>query len=143
MAVFLSKNNCCDFQSGHRVFTIISCLKRSANYLRKKTVQLCDTLAKHCCKILVFVCCIPSSPFGVEPGPTAHDRVFVVERCNSIEFFFYWTVSHRRKIALNVLLLSKVVSWFWCTLHSNQNCHFDVSIFLTRISAAVFIPLQS
>ena len=51
------------------------------------------------CKILLFVCCIPSSRFGVEPTPTAHDRVFVVQRCNSIEFFFYWTMSHRRKIA--------------------------------------------
>ena len=64
------------------------------------------------CKILLFVCCIPSSRFGVEPGPTVHDRVFVVQRCNSIEFFFFWTVSHRRKIAPNVLVLSKVVCWF-------------------------------
>ena len=60
-------------------------------------------------KYCYFVCCIPSSRFGVEPGPTAHDLVFVVQRCNSIEFFFYWTVSHRRIIAPNVLVLSKVV----------------------------------
>ena len=29
-------------------------------------------------KYCYFVCCIPSSRFGVEPGPTAHDLVFVV-----------------------------------------------------------------
>ena len=39
-------------------------------------------------KYCYFVCYIPSSRFGVEPGPTAHDRVFVVQRCNSTEFFF-------------------------------------------------------
>ena len=47
-----------------------------------------STELKTSCKILLFVCCIPSSRFGVEPGPTAHDRVFVVQRCNSIEFSF-------------------------------------------------------
>ena len=70
------------------------------------------TLRNLVVKYCYFVCCISSSRFGVEPGPTAHDLVFVVQRCNSTEFFFYWTVSHRRKIGPNVLVLSKVVGWY-------------------------------
>ena len=46
------------------------------------------TLRNLVVKYCYFVCCISSSRFGVEPGPTAHDLVFVVQRCNSTEFFF-------------------------------------------------------
>ena len=55
---------------------------------RQSLVKLDLLCNNYACKILLFVCFIPSSRFGVEPGPTAHDLVFVVQRCNSTEFFF-------------------------------------------------------
>ena len=58
-----------------------------------KSLLTCDvsrTLLKpkHECKILLFVCCIPSSQFVVEPGPMVHDQVLLFNAVIQSSFSF-------------------------------------------------------
>ena len=93
------------------------------------------------CKLLLFVCCIPSPRLRVEPGPTALDRAFVVQRCfSTLLLNFIAPAQNRFKCASIVegyylVLVDIALAW-----KSHEHLHFQVICLPSKDGASHYVP---